>query len=96
MITDQQREIVLKHLRPLHPLKIGIFGSYARGENSSQSDLDILVSLDYSKRISLLDLIGVEQDISDELGIEVDLVTEKSLNPLIRPYVEKDVNFIYQ
>jgi predicted nucleotidyltransferase len=55
-----------------------------------------LVSLDYSKRISLLDLIGVEQDISDELGIKVDLVTEKSLSPLIRPYVEQDINYIFK
>ena len=96
MITDQQKEIVLKHLKPLHPFKVGIFGSYALGENSCQSDLDILVSLDYSKRISLLDLIGVEQDISDELGIKVDLVTEKSLSPLIRPYVEQDINYIFK
>jgi uncharacterized protein len=95
MINEYQKEIVLKHLKSLRPFKVGVFGSYARGENSNQSDLDILISLDYSKRISLLDLIGVEQDISDELGIKVDLVTEKSLNPLIRPYVEKDINFIF-
>jgi uncharacterized protein len=95
MINEYQKEIVLKHLKSLGPFKVGVFGSYARGENSNQSDLDILISLDYSKRISLLDLIGVEQDISDELGIKVDLVTEKSLNPLIRPYVEKDINFIF-
>jgi uncharacterized protein len=95
MITEHQKQIVLKHLEPLKPLKVGIFGSYARGHNTPQSDLDILVSLDYANKISLLDLIGAEQDISDELGIQVDLVTEKSLNPLIRPYVEKDIHFIY-
>jgi uncharacterized protein len=96
MITSQQKEIVLETLRVLKPLKISVFGSYARGENSSNSDLDILISLDYANRISLLDLIGAEQDLSDALGIKVDLVTEKSLHPLIRPYVEKDCITIFE
>ncbi len=96
MITSQQKEIVLEALKVLKPLKVSIFGSYARGENSINSDLDILISLDYSNRISLLDLIGAEQDISDALGIKVDLVTEKSLHPLIRPYVEKDCITIFE
>lgn len=96
MITSQQKEIVLEALKVLKPLKVSIFGSYARGENSSNSDLDILISLDYSNRISLLDLIGAEQDISDALGIKVDLVTEKSLHPFIRPYVEKDCITIFE
>jgi uncharacterized protein len=95
MISEFQKQIVLDRVKALHPLKVGIFGSYARGENSPNSDLDILVYLDYSKKISLLDLIGVEQEISDALGIKVDLVTEKSLHPLVRPYVEKDLNFIH-
>lgn len=96
MITDKQKEIVLKHIKTLHPKKVGIFGSYARGENTPESDLDILVYLDYSYRISLLDLIAVEQDISDSLGIEVDLVTAKSLHPLIHPQIEKEVNYILE
>ena len=94
MISNQQKEIVLEHIKTLHPIKVGIFGSYARGQNTNDSDLDILVYLDYTYKISLLDLIGVEQKISDALGIKVDLVTAKSLHPLILPQVEKEVNFI--
>ena len=96
MITEGQKEIVLKHLKPLKPVKAAVFGSYARGQNKASSDLDILVYLDYSNHISLLDIIGVEQDISEELGIPVDLVTEKSLSPHVRPYVEKDMRFILE
>lgn len=96
MITDRQKEIVLKHVKSLHPVKVGIFGSYARGENTSVSDLDVLVYLDYTKKVSLLDLIAVEQQISDDLGIQVDLVTAKSLHPLIRPQVEKEMNIIHE
>lgn len=94
MISESQKAIVLQCIKPLRPLKVGVFGSYARGENTLASDLDLLVHLDYSVPISLLRLIAVEQDISDALGIQVDLVTEKSLHPLIRPVVEKEVNYI--
>ncbi len=94
MITQHQKEILLQHLKPLHPTKVAIFGSYSRGENRDGSDLDVLVFLNDSHKVSLLDLAGVELDLSDALGIKVDLVTERSLNPLVRPYVEKDLQFV--
>lgn len=94
MITSQQKDIIVNHLQRLKPLKIAVFGSYARGENKPDSDLDILVFLDYPNRISLLDIAGAELDLSEALGIKVDLVTEKSLSPLMRPYIEKDIQFI--
>ena len=95
MITPNQKEILLSHLEKIKPLKVGIFGSYARGENRVDSDLDVLVQLDYSQQISLLKLVSVEQDLSEALGIPVDLVTEKSLSPYLRPYVEKDLVYIF-
>ena len=96
MISESQKQIVLDRVKALHPLKVGIFGSYARGENSPNSDLDILVYLDYSKKISLLDLIGIEQEISDALGIKVDLVTEKSLrNPYFVEELQEKRLLIY-
>lgn len=96
MITTAQKEILLDHLKEIKPLKVAIFGSYARGENKDSSDLDVLVHLDYSQKISLLKLVHVEQNISDALGINVDLVTEKSLSPYIRPYIEKDLVYIFE
>lgn len=96
MITDQQKALIINHLRALSPQKIGVFGSYARSEQKAASDLDILIFLDSSNKVSLLDIVGVEQELSDALGIKVDLITERSLNPLIRPYVEKDLQFILQ
>lgn len=92
MISQEQKEIIIQCLSPYKPKKLGVFGSYARGENSPTSDLDILV--EFGVRINLFDLIGLEQDLSDSLGFKVDLVTERALSPYVRPYVEKDYNSI--
>ena len=88
MISDTQKKIIIQNLSPYKPKRLGIFGSYARGENNANSDLDILV--EFGERISLLDLVGLEQDLSESLGIRVDLVTERALSKYVRPYVEKD------
>ncbi|MGB2842307.1 MAG: nucleotidyltransferase family protein [Halobacteriota archaeon] len=61
--------------------KIAIFGSYARGEESPGSDVDILV--EFLERRSLLDLVGIEQELSDALGVKADLLTEKSISPYL-------------
>lgn len=85
---------LLHYLLPHHPARIGIFGSFARGENKKGSDLDILIQ--FKDRISLLKLVQIEQELSDKLGIPVDLVTENSLkNPRLREYIEKDLITIY-
>jgi predicted nucleotidyltransferase len=89
MITADQKKIILTKLAPFKPKKVSIFGSYSRNENTTGSDLDLLV--EFGLRINLLDLIGIEQALSEALGIKVDLVTEGSLDPLVKPYVEMDL-----
>lgn len=85
---------LLQYLLPYHPAKVGIFGSFARGENKKGSDLDILVK--FKERISLLQLVQIEQELTDKLGISIDLVTENSLkNPRLKKYIEKDLITIY-
>jgi len=65
-------------LRRRYPIReIGVFGSYVRGEQAEGSDLDILVSLD--EGIGLIGLAGLQQDLSDALGLKVDLVIKGSL-----------------
>ena len=81
---------LLQLLLPYRPARISIFGSYARGENSENSDLDILIQ--FKDRMSLLKLVQIEQELSDKLGIPIDLVTENSLkNPRLKNYIEKDL-----
>jgi uncharacterized protein len=94
MISKRQQDIIIRELLKYKPLLIGIFGSYARNENNSESDLDILVSFDSD--ITLFDIIGLEQELTKKLGIKVDLVTEKSLSKKIEPYINQNLINIYK
>jgi len=74
--------------------RIGVFGSYARGEQRPDSDLDILV--DFSDRKSLLTLIRIERELSETLGIKVDLLTEQSISPYLLDRIKAELKVIYQ
>lgn len=67
--------------------KAGLFGSVARGENSP-GDVDILVKID--KRISLLRFIGIQQELEDALGMNVDLVEYDALKASLRSDILKE------
>ena len=69
--------------------ELGIFGSYARGEQQPDSDLDILVA--FEQPVTLFDLVRLENELTDELGIEVDLVTKDSLKPQVETRVSDDL-----
>jgi len=71
---------------------IGLFGSYVHGEQSKQSDLDILV--DFTKPVGLFDLIRLEDHLSSMVGIKVDLVMKKALKPRIGKNILQDVVYI--
>lgn len=73
MITPHQQDTITSATRRIHPTLVGVFGSYARGEENDNSDLDILI--DFDIKVDLLELIGLEQELSELLGIKVDLVT---------------------
>jgi hypothetical protein len=93
MNKDLQQKLVA-FLLPYEPLRVGVFGSYARGENDQNSDLDILIA--FKSHISLLRLIQIEQALSDSLGIPIDLVTENALkNPRLKKSIENDLITIY-
>jgi hypothetical protein len=59
-----------------------VFGSVAKGADKEGSDIDLLV--DIRKGTSLFDLVGMQQDFEDVLGMKVDLLTEPELHPLIK------------
>jgi len=70
---------------------IGIFGSYIRGEEKEESDLDLLVEFEESATLSLLDFVRFENYLSEELGAKVDLVEKTTLKPRIGKHILEEV-----
>jgi uncharacterized protein len=68
---------------------LGIFGSYVRGEQKEDSDLDILV--EFSQKPDLFEFIGLKQDLSDLLEVKVDLVMKSALKPRIGKKILEEV-----
>jgi hypothetical protein len=79
---------ILPVLRHYGVRRAGVFGSYARADATSESDLDLLVDLPEGS--SLLDLVGLQLDLSEALGIEVDANTYNAIHPLLRERILAD------
>lgn len=75
-----------------HVAELGIFGSYARDEQTEGSDLDVLV--EFEQPIGLLDLVRLENELSDRLGVDVDLVTRNSLKPRVEARITDDIVYV--
>jgi hypothetical protein len=76
------REEILALAEKYHAPNIRVFGSVAREEATEESDVDFLI--DVSSKQSLLDLIGLIQDLKELLGCEVDVAQSTVLHPKIR------------
>jgi len=75
-------------------LKAAVFGSFARGEETKSSDVDILVQL--AKNKSLLDLVGLKFDMEDRLGRGVDIVSYGGISKFLKDIILKDQKVIYE
>ena len=90
MTQQEIKNIILGHLKGYQPVSVGIFGSYARGENTEKSDIDILVKFKVAP--SLITLIKLENELSDLLGIKVDLITIGAIkNKRVQKSIKKDL-----
>ena len=99
MKTIKQIELIKKKIMPIlkknKEVRAGIFGSYARGEQKKNSDVDILVEI--KKRISLFDFAGIKIELEEKLGKKVDLVEYKIINPRIREnIINSEVRIIWK
>lgn len=88
------KKILVAYCRRNHISFIGVFGSFVKGEQTSRSDIDLLVK--FSKRISLLDLIRIERELTERIGRKVDLLTEASISPYLRERIIKETVTIYE
>jgi predicted nucleotidyltransferase len=89
-ITQQ----IVDYFKTQPVVKAWIFGSYARGEQTENSDIDILIQPEQS--VGLFKLSGMHLDLQDMLHIDVDLVTVKGLLPFARKSADRDKILIYE
>jgi len=93
---DYLRDKIIPVLEPYGIKRVVLFGSVARCEETPESDIDILVEFEESRKrpFGLFKFIELEEELSKRLGRKVDLGT--TLKPRIRPYVEKEMVVIYE
>jgi len=96
---DAKDEIKLKIKAQLPFLKkkyqvkqMGIFGSFARNEQTQGSDIDIMV--EFASPVGFFDFIRLENFLSTMLDRKVDLVTEKALKPVAKKYILKEIFYV--
>ncbi|MCL4482650.1 MAG: nucleotidyltransferase domain-containing protein [Bacteroidetes bacterium] len=95
MSLDETKIRVISNYFSAHPvLKAYLFGSYARGEADNESDIDILVDLDYSQKIGL-QFIQMKIDLERLLNTKVDLVSSNGLSKYIKPLIDNEKQLIY-
>ena len=86
---------IIPILKRNNVVKAGIFGSFARGEAKKSSDIDILIEVK-AKKFSLLDLIRLEMELEKKLKRKVDLLTYKSIHPLLKNRILSEEVRIYE
>ncbi len=89
MLSLKEQHIIREITSKYAPTYVGLFGSYSRNEEQSESDIDILI--DFKDNLDLLTIIGIEQELEELLGKKVDLITYKSLNKHLKPFIENDL-----
>ena len=93
---EEIKELIQKHkeeFRRQYGLKeIGIFGSYVRGEQGTESDLDLLIELE--KPIGFVKFMRLERALSELLEIQVEMVTKKALKPHIGKRILQEVRYV--
>jgi len=90
---EEIKEILKKHKnkikREFKAEIIGVFGSYVRGEEKPESDVDVLVR--FMEGATIFDLIGLAEFLEEKLGIKADVVSERALRPELKEQILKEV-----
>ena len=92
------KDFLIKRLVSLKPelaaegvSHLALFGSQARGDYSSESDIDLLLEVEPSSRFSILNLVGVEQIVEREIGMTANAFMRRSLDSKFKASIENDV-----
>ncbi len=94
-LDRSQLNKIKKYFKDKPVLKAYLFGSFSREQAAADSDIDILVELDYSQKIGLK-FFQMQTELEKILNHKVDLVSNEALSPLIKPQVIRDRKLVYQ
>ena len=76
-------------IRGMGATSLYLFGSASRDEATYQSDVDLFIDYDESRRFSLLDLVGIKQLLEERISADVDITTRDSLHPMLKESIER-------
>jgi predicted nucleotidyltransferase len=93
MNIEKIKHTIISILKRHSITRAGIFGSFARGNENPDSDIDILVEFD--KQISLLEFVGIKYELEDILEKKVDLVEYQSIKPRLKKRIMSEEIRIY-
>jgi uncharacterized protein len=94
-LKEKDIQIIRDYFLNKPVLKAYLFGSYSRNQADSDSDVDILVDLDYSQHIGL-GFVQMKFDLEQKLQKPVDLVSSQAITERLLPYVNRDKRLIYE
>ena len=96
MTIEEIKKKILPVVRKYEVQKASLFGSFVRGEQREDSDIDILVEFKDRENKTLLDLVGLELELQEVLNCGVDVLTYRSIHPLLRDYILKEQEVFYE
>jgi len=96
MNVEEIKKKILPVVRRYEVQKAALFGSFVRGEQKEDSDIDILVEFKDRENKTLLDLVGLQLELQEVLNHKVDIITYRSIHPLLKDYILKEQEVLYE
>lgn len=96
MDIEEIKKKILPLLKKYEVEKAALFGSFVTGENREDSDIDILVEFRNRENKTLLDLIGLELELGEILNRKVEVLTYRSIHPLLKDYILTEQEVFYE
>ena len=95
---EEMREKILPVLLPYGVRQISLFGSMARGEDTAESDIDLLVEFEDppQKPLGLMTWVRLERELAERFGRRVDMVSAKGVSRHLVPYIEAEKVILYE
>lgn len=96
MSSQSMIRIIVEYFKTQPVLRVWLFGSYARGEETPESDVDLLVEFDHSSPIGLFAYAQMWRELQERLGVDVDLVEEGTLKPFAVESANREKKLVYE